>query len=82
MIDFLSKIFIKDHKNTKDPTVRSKYGTFSSIVGIIVNFILAGIKLTAGLISGSVAIIADSVNNLSDAGSSAVSFISFKIGSM
>ncbi len=81
MTDFLAKLFIKDYKNTNDASVREKYGTFSSVVGITVNVILAGIKMLAGLISGSIAIIADAVNNLSDAGSSGVTFISFKIAS-
>ena len=81
MIDFLSKIFIKDYKNTSDPTVRSKYGTFSGIVGIFANIILAALKMLLGFFSGSVAIMADGINNLSDAGSSGISFISFKIAS-
>ena len=81
MTELLIKLFVKDNKNTQNPTVRGKYGTFSSIVGISVNIILAGIKFLAGILSGSVAIIADAVNNFSDAGSSAVSFISFKIAS-
>lgn len=79
MTELLSKIFVKDHKNTGSTAVRTRFGTFSSIVGIIVNVILAGIKLLAGILSGSVAIIADAINNFSDAGSSAVSFVSFKI---
>ena len=79
MTTFLNKIFIKNHGDVKDPKVRESYGTFSSVVGIIVNVILAAIKFLAGIISGSVAIIADAVNNLSDSGSSAVSFLSFKM---
>ena len=81
MTNFLAKIFIRDYDNLNDPLVRSKYGTLSSTVGIIMNIILATFKMIAGLLSGSVAIMADSVNNFSDAGSSAVSFISFKIAS-
>ena len=60
---------------------REKQGGFASIVGIIVNFLLSGLKLTAGLISASVAITADALNNLSDAGASAVTLISFKLAS-
>ena len=60
---------------------REKQGSFASIVGIIVNFLLSGLKLTAGLISASVAITADALNNLSDAGASAVTLISFKLAS-
>ena len=60
---------------------REKQGSLASIVGIIVNFLLSGLKLTAGLISASVAITADALNNLSDAGASAVTLISFKLAS-
>ncbi len=81
MSELLIRMFVKNYKDTNSSTVREKYGTFSSIVGITVNFILAGIKLLAGFLSGSVAVIADAVNNLSDAGSSGVTFISFKIAS-
>ena len=81
MIELLNKIFIKNSKNTQCPTVRKAYGTFSSIVGIVVNFILSAIKLLAGLISGSLAITVDAFNNLSDAGSSFITLISFKISS-
>ena len=79
MTELLSKLFVKDHENISNPKVRTAYGTFSSIVGIIINFLLAGGKLLAGFLSGSVAVTADAVNNFSDAGSSAVSLVSFKI---
>jgi cation diffusion facilitator family transporter len=79
MTDFLIKTFIKDYQNPADATVREKYGVFSSIIGIITNLILATIKLVAGIISFSIAIVADALNNLSDAGSSIISFVSFKI---
>ncbi len=81
MFDFLLKLFVKDYDKTENKEVRSRYGIFSSIVGVICNIILAGIKLLAGLLSGSIAIIADAINNISDAGSSVVSFVSFKIAS-
>ena len=79
MTDLLIKIFVKDHINPGKPEVRERYGVFSSIVGIITNLILAAIKLVAGLLSFSIAIVADALNNLSDAGSSLISFVSFKI---
>lgn len=66
--------------NTRVAT-RERLGTLTSIIGIIVNFILAGIKFLAGLLSGSIAITADAVNNLSDSMSSGISFVSFKISS-
>ena len=79
MTELLTKIFVKNHENIQNNKVRTSYGTFASVVGIIVNFILSGVKMLAGVLSGSVAIVADAVNNLSDAGSSAVSLVSFKI---
>ena len=79
MTDLLIKLFVKDHTKPEDVAVRERYGVFSSIVGIITNLILAGLKLVAGLLSFSIAIVADALNNLSDAGSSIISFVSFKI---
>ena len=79
MTDLLIKLFIKDYSNPNDAAVREKYGVFSSIVGIITNLILAALKLVAGILSFSIAIIADALNNFSDAGSSIISFVSFKI---
>lgn len=81
MTELLSKLFIKDYDKPEMPEVRKDYGTLSSIVGICLNFLLALIKLIAGLLSSSSAIIADSLNNFSDAASSVVTFISFKISS-
>ena len=79
MTNLLIKFFIKDYNDPTNPAVREKYGVFSSIVGIITNLILAAIKLIAGALSFSIAIIADALNNFSDAGSSIISFVSFKI---
>ena len=81
MTNLLAKIFIKNSSNTTDPTVRKNYGTLSSVVGITVNVILAAFKMLAGLLSGSVAIIADAFNNLCDSGTSVITLISFKISS-
>jgi len=81
MTNLLIKLFIKNRDDLSDNSVREKYGTFASIVGIILNGILAAMKMIAGIFSGSLAILADGVNNLSDAGSSGVTFISFKIAS-
>ena len=75
------KFFIRDGGDLKNPGLRKKYGEFASIVGIIANFILVCIKLFIGILASSVAIIADALNNLSDAGSSFVSLIGFKISS-
>ncbi len=79
MTNFLTKIFVKDYEHPEKTEVRERYGVFASIVGITVNVLLASLKLVVGIISGSIAIIADSLNNYSDAGSSIVSFVSFKI---
>lgn len=79
MIKLLTRLFVKDRENVKDPKVRRSYGTLSSVTGIILNVLLSAFKFLAGSLVGSVAIRADAVNNLSDAGSSLVSFVSFKL---
>ena len=78
MTELLIKKFISN--DIRDPSqLRSKYGKLAGFVGIMINFILFSIKLFAGILSGSIAIIADSVNNLSDAGSSVVTLLGFKM---
>ena len=79
MTELLSKLFIKDHTNVKDPQVRTAYGKLSGWVGIICNIILCVGKFIVGVISGSVSISADAANNLSDASSSIISLIGFKL---
>ena len=79
MINLLRRIFIKDYKNTSDSEVREKHGLLASIVGIISNIILFGIKITAGIITGSISIIGDAINNLADMGSSLITLIGFKL---
>lgn len=79
MTELLLKAFIKNHDNTKDPDVREKYGTFSSIVGIIINVLLSVGKYLIGVISKSVSITADAINNLADAASCIVTLVSFKM---
>ncbi len=79
MTEILTKLFIKDYQNTKDPSVRAAYGELSGIVGIAVNLLLAAAKFFAGLSTGSISISADAVNNLSDAGSSIITFVGFKL---
>ena len=78
---FSKKKANSEYKNIKDKNLRKKYGETAGIVGIVTNFVLVCIKLAIGILSSSVAIIADALNNLSDAGSSFVSLISFKISS-
>lgn len=72
-------LFIKNADDVGDVKVRSAYGTFTSVIGIIFNLALFLVKLFAGFISGSVAIIADALNNFGDASSSVISFIGFKL---
>lgn len=79
MLTFLIKKFIKDYDNTKDYKVRNSYGKLASVTGIILNLILFGIKFLAGSLSGAVSIIADAFNNLSDASSSLISLLGFKL---
>ena len=81
MIKLLSKIFIKDNENYLNPDVRSAYGYLCGIVGIIINLILFAGKFAAGFISCSMAVMADAFNNLSDAGSSVISLIGFRLAS-
>ncbi len=79
MNKLLKKLFIKNYQDTCSPVVRAAYGVFAGVVGIIFNVILFGIKLFAGILSGSVAVIADAVNNLSDFLTSIITIIGFKI---
>ena len=75
----LIKLFIKDHENTGDPKVRESYGKFAGVVGIISNVFLCAAKIIIGAISGSIAIIADGINNLADASSSIITLVGFKL---
>ena len=81
MKKLLVKLFIKNYKNTKDPIVRANYGSLAGFVGIFVNIILFGIKVLAGVISRSISIITDGINNLTDASSSIITLIGFKMSS-
>lgn len=82
MITFLMKLFIKDSGDVKNPEVRRKCGALCSAVGIGLNICLFLGKYLAGVISGSIAIMADAFNNLSDAGSSLITLIGFKFAGM
>jgi len=80
-MEFLYKLFIKNHTNTKDSKVKKRYGLLASIIGIILNLVLFAIKIIVALISKSVSIISDAFNNLSDASSSVITLIGFKMSS-
>lgn len=79
MLKFLAKAFIKDSENVKDPKVRSAYGMLCGIYSIVLNLLMFVGKVLAGSLSGSVAIIADAFNSLSDAGSSIISMLGFAL---
>ncbi len=79
MTSLLLKLFVKNHEDTTNNAVREKYGVLSGTVGIVTNMIIACAKLVIGTFSGSISITADAVNNFSDAGSSIITLIGFKM---
>lgn len=79
MVNALRKIFIKDYNNIKNTRVRESHGKLAAFVGIFSNLFLFIIKVLIGIITASVSILADSINNLSDMGSSVVTLIGFKM---
>ena len=81
MINLLAKIFIKDYKNYSDTKVRLAYGILCGAAGIFFNVLLFAVKFAAGTISKSIALMADAFNNLSDAASSIVQLLGFKLSS-
>ena len=82
MTNLLIKLFVKDSKNTSDPAVRKRYGYLGAFTGIVLNILLFLGKLIAGILSGGISVIADAFNNLSDAGSSIMTFVGFKMAGM
>ena len=81
MTEWLVRRFVKNYQDVENPRVRTAYGLFASIVGIVCNLLLSLGKGLVGLASGSVAIVADAVNNLSDASSNIISLLGFKLAS-
>ena len=79
MISILSRIFIKNHTETSDPGVRRAYGVLCGAVGIFLNVLLFAAKYLAGTLTGSIAIVADAFNPHSDAGSSILTLLGFKL---
>jgi cation diffusion facilitator family transporter len=79
MVSLLARWLIKDHKQYDTPAVRTAYGMLCGILGIVLNLLLFGGKFLAGTLTGSIAITADAFNNLSDAGSSIITLIGFKL---
>ena len=79
MITLLRKIFIKNYNKVNDPKVREKHGLLASIGGIFTNIVLFVIKLIIGIFAGSMSIISDAINNLTDLISCVVSLLGFKL---
>ena len=82
MTKLLLRLFVKNYENSADMAVRASVGKLAGATGIVCNIILFLMKLLAGLLAGSVAIIADAVNNLSDASSSVVTLLGFRLAQM
>ena len=80
-MELIKKLFIKDYKNTSDSKVRFKYGFVAGIFGLISNLLLFVGKLFIGILAGSITIIADAINNLSDMGSCVIVLFGFKLSS-
>lgn len=81
MTSILIKLFVKNGENTKSNAVRNAYGNLGSIVGIVMNILLCVMKISVGLITASLSILADGFNNLADMGSSIITMIGFKLAS-
>lgn len=79
MTEFLVRKLVKDYEQTDNPQVRTAYGMMAGIVGICCNLILFGAKIGVGFMTGSISIMADAFNNLSDAASSIVGFVGMKM---
>ena len=79
MTKLLLRLFVRNSENTKDPAVRSAIGSLSGIVGIVCNLLLFAGKITVGTLTGSMSITADAMNNLSDASSSIVTLLGFRL---
>ena len=72
-------LFVRDYKNTSDPAVRDKCASVAGMVGIVSNIFLSLLKIVIGIITSSIAITADAINNLTDAGSSIITLIGFRL---
>lgn len=82
MIELLARMFIRDRQNVTDPRVRRAYGLLCGLTGVVLNILLFAGKYAAGRLSGSIAITADAFNNLSDAGSSIVTLLGFRLAAV
>lgn len=82
MTSLFIRLFIKSPQDTGESSVRYAYGRLAGISGLCANLLLFALKLLAGILSGSMAVVADAFNNLSDAGSSIVTLVGFKLSSL
>ncbi|WP_298706668.1 cation diffusion facilitator family transporter, partial [uncultured Veillonella sp.] len=80
MQDLLIRMYVPNRECIKAPTVRTKYGDLASVVGIIVNLIICIGEVAVGILIGSLAMISDGIHNVTDAGGSLISLISFRLG--
>ncbi len=78
----LEKIFIKNYKDIDNPEVRTKYGVLCSVFGMVTNIILSISKMILGFFTGSISIVADGIDNLTDCASSIATLVGFKLASM
>ena len=79
MTEWLIRRLIPDWQDTDRQQVREAYGTLGSVVGMALNLLLALAKILAGFLTGSVAVMADGVNNLSDAGGSIIALVAVRM---
>lgn len=79
MTNFLLKLFIKKNTDPQDPTYRAAVGRLAGVVGIFCNLLLFAVKGITGFLAGSISILADAVNSLSDAGSSIITLLGFHL---
>ena len=80
-MNVIKKLFIKNYRNVNDQKVRLSYGRVAGTIGIICNIFLFAIKILIGLFTASITIVVDAINNLTDAGSSVLTFVGFKLAS-
>ena len=79
MINLLTRLFVKNHTDLQNPDVRRAYGTMVSVTGIILNLVISLGKLTVGMIFAAVSVMADAINNISDACTSLLALVGFRI---
>ena len=79
MPEWILRAFVPNHLNAEDPAVREKYGVLSGRAGLCLNLLLFAGKLLAGILTGAISVTADAFNNLSDAASSVVTIVGFRL---